>query len=458
MDNTYIQASNSLPRENKKRIFLFYVLFVVNYFIMGSTLYFSFTLISLPCEVLQILLVFSILIDSNNWFRLKYVNNAMLTAILIWIFFSIAEIFNNTAGLGIDPLAWLRRARLISFQLLWVFLICGFIFNDYKKIHTLLIWWAALSLLSVIWAMRQKSMGFNTQEMVWLIEGDHARTHIVNGLIRYFSFFSDAANYGCNMAASSAVFFLVGIISKIKKERIFFIIVGIATLYATFLSGTRTAIFSFAISVSLYVVLSKSVKGSIVVFILGFIFIFILAFTRIGQGNTMIRRMRTAFDKNDASRAVRDINQQAMAKVLKDAPFGIGIGITADRVPVSNKYRVLVTTPPDSSYVSMWIETGIIGEYLFAFCNILMLGGACFVVYTKLKDKMIRGIGAAFCCGFLGIQLGGYGNNILLQYPNTLLFYGTLAIVYVLPFVEPYYIKEQEEKGKILLEKEDEKK
>ena len=57
-------------------------------------------------------------------------------------------------------------------------------------------------------------------------------------------------------------------------------------------------------------------------------------------------------------------------------------------------------------------------------------------------------------------QLGAYGNQILMQFPNCLIFYGGLSIVYVLPFMEKewveYEVKEiakQEEKARLKLEK-----
>jgi hypothetical protein len=57
-------------------------------------------------------------------------------------------------------------------------------------------------------------------------------------------------------------------------------------------------------------------------------------------------------------------------------------------------------------------------------------------------------------------QLGGYGNQVLMQFPNGLVFYGGLTIVYVLPWIEKEWIewesKElaiQEEKKRLKLEK-----
>jgi hypothetical protein len=51
------------------------------------------------------------------------------------------------------------------------------------------------------------------------------------------------------------------------------------------------------------------------------------------------------------------------------------------------------------------------------------------------------------------MQLGGYGNQVLMQFPNCLLFYGGLAIVYVLPYLEEEWISFEEEQLAIEAEK-----
>lgn len=46
------------------------------------------------------------------------------------------------------------------------------------------------------------------------------------------------------------------------------------------------------------------------------------------------------------------------------------------------------------------------------------------------------GIGAAWCAGFFAIHLGGYANQILMQFPNVVIFYGGLTTVFLLPKLE----------------------
>ena len=170
--------------------------------------------------------------------------------------------------------------------------------------------------------------------------------------------------------------------------------------------------------------------------------------------------MRSAFNRGDASATTRTVNQETMRKYLAEAPWGIGIGMNYDNVPANNKYRKLSTLPPDPEYVFIWQHTGIIGITFFLITTAIMFIGACWVVLFKIKSPSLRGIGSGLCCAFVAIQLGGYGNQVLMQFPNCLVFYGGLALVYALPFFEGEWkeyeeslFAKQEEKKRLKLEK-----
>jgi hypothetical protein len=163
--------------------------------------------------------------------------------------------------------------------------------------------------------------------------------------------------------------------------------------------------------------------------------------------------MRTVFDKNDASAAQRTVNQQAMKKYMAEAPWGIGMGVGYGNAPANNKYSYMATVPPDSEFVFIWIHTGVIGISVFLFCMGLMLFGGCRIVFFVLKSPSLRGIGAGCCCAFGSQLLGGYGNQVLLQFPNCLVFYGGLAIVYILPYIEKDWMVHEEEQLAIEAEK-----
>ena len=227
-----------------------------------------------------------------------------------------------------------------------------------------------------------------------------------------------------------------------------------------FPSGTRTAIACLMAGFVTYIFLSKSFKIAIPFTIVFAFFVFILAFTKIGQGNQQIRRMRSAFDKNDASANQRTINQETMRKYMAEAPWGIGLGRYGTNVPANNKYNLMSTIAADSEYVFIWLRTGKIGITLFLITTAIMIFGACWIVFFKIKSPSLRGIGAGFCCAMVSQQLGGYGNMVLMQFPNCLVFYGGLTIVYILPHIEQEWIeyeeklfKKQEEQKRLKLEK-----
>ena len=442
------------------RMLCFWLLIIINYLIQWH----SFPSIGLPTsvpnELLEIVLLALAIIDvKENHFERSA--NIMLFALMIWCGFCTLEVLNDTCDIGIDVGAWFTTARSLAYQILYAFFVFSIYISTPKILIKYLYVWGGLALFASFWVWKQKTFGFTDAENSFL-QGRGRSTHLLQAgtLIRYFSIYGDAANFGIGIASTAVAFLIFGITSKIKKYRYFFLLVGAACTYAMFQSGTRTATFCLIAGFMAYIFLSKSFKIAIPVSILFGLFVFILAFTKIGDGNQQIRRMRTAFDKNDASANVRSMNQEAMKKYLKEAPWGIGMAVGYKNVPANNKFTFMATVPPDSEYVFIWIHTGIIGITTFLICTAIMLIGACWIVFFTLKSSSLRGIGAGFCCAMVSQQLGGYGNQVLMQFPNCLIFYGGLTIVYILPHIEQEWIayengelEKEAEKKRIKLEK-----
>ena len=441
-------------------MFTFWALFIVNFFIMWRGKPYLPIPISLPNELLEIILLTLAIIDVKDS-RFERCGNIMLFSLLIWCGFCTLEVLNDTCGIGIDVASWYSTARSIAYQIMYAFLVFSIYISNPKILNKYLIVWGALSIFAVIWVWKQKYIGFTAAENAW-IQGSGRTTHILQGgtLIRYMSFHNDAANYGIGIASTAVAFIIFGISSKIKRYKYFFLITGIACFWGMFPSGTRTGIACFMAGIITFIFLSKSFKIAVPVTILFGLLAFLLIFTNIGQGNSQIRRMRSAFNKNDASANVREINQEAMKKYMAEAPWGIGMAVGYKNVPANNKYTFMATVPPDSEYVFIWIHTGIIGITIFVICTAIMILGACRIVLFKLKSPTLRGIATGLTCAMVSQQLGGYGNQVLMQFPNCLIFYGGLTIVYILPYLEPAWIEyekkqlaEQEERKRIKLEK-----
>ena len=446
------------------RMLVFFALVIINYFLQcinKNGLLPSGIPMSMYNEMLELALIGMAIIDYRQYPSFNRLGSVMLMAILGWCGFCTIEVLNDTCNLGINVGAWYTGARLLAFQLLFIYIVFVLYISNPKRLVYYLRIWLVLNLFSVFWTWKQIYIGPTHLEYAWLW-GPGASTHILNGgtLIRWFSTHNDAASYGINSASSAIVFFVIAITNKFRATRILCAISGALITWGMFQAGTRTAIFCLIAGFMVFLVLSKQVKIIVPGAIIGAIMLVLLIFTNIGNGNAQIRRMRSAFNKDDASSSVRSIHQEVMKKYLKDAPWGIGLGMGYDNVPANNKYRKMATIPPDSEYVYIWLRTGVIGISTFLITTFIMLFGACWIVFFILKSPSLRGIGIGLCCAFVSQQLGGYGNQILLNYPNCLIFYGGLSIVYAMPYFEKEWIEyetgllnKQEEKRRLRLEK-----
>ncbi len=438
----------------------FWGLIIANYFVSFKNIHIPVP-ISLVDEAIELLLIAIAIIDTRTQIHFERTFNIMLFAISIWFGFCLVEIFNDTCGLGININAWFTGARLMALHLVWILIVFSLYITSPRILIRYLKIWAYLSLFSAFWTWKMAYIGLTSAETSFLY-GAGMNTHLLQAgtLIRYWSTFSDAANYGCNAASSALAFIIFGITSKIRKDKTFFILVSIAVIWGMFQSGTRTAMLCMVGGFGVFLILSKSFRIMVPSAIVGAILLGLLIFTNIGNGNQQIRRMRSAFDKKDASANVRDINKAAITKYMKDAPWGIGIGMYTDNIPTWNKFKLLSEIPPDSEYVFIWVRTGVIGVSIFALCMIIILAGGSYIVLFRLKNKSLIGIGGGLCAAFTSIQLGGYANQVIYQYPNGVTFFGGMAIVYLLPYIEREWIEYeqqrlaiQEEKKRLKLEK-----
>ena len=415
-------------------MFIFWVLTLINFFVQWKNFPQTGIPISLFNEGLELLLI-ALAIIKVEAERFDHLFNPMFVALGIWCTFCTLELLNDTCGLGLDFGFWYTGARLMAFQLMYAFVIFTLYITTPKILLRYLAVWAALAAFAALWIWKQKYIGLTDAERSYLYGAGRA-THIIGGgsIIRLFSIFSDAANCGVNYASTAVAFLIFGLTNKILRYKIFFLVVGFASMLAMGSTGTRTAIACFIGGVGAYVFLSKSFKLGIPVIILLGLMYFFLAFTKIANGNAEIRRMRSAFDKKDASMDVRYNNQAVMKKYLAEAPWGIGLGNKA--LPANHKYYRLTSIPCDSEYVYIWVHTGAIGITTFLIINGIILLGASYIIFFRLRNKALLGIASGMTCAFISLHLGGYANQVLMQFPNCLLFYGGISIVFVLPRIE----------------------
>ena len=210
------------------RMFTFWTLIFVNYFIQFMVLPPLPLPSSVPNELLQIILLSIAIIDVRQTTHFERTASIMLFALILWCFFCTIEIFNDTCNLGMNIGAWYSGARMMGFQLLYIYLVFTIYISTPEILIKYIKIWAFLSLFSAFWTWKQQNIGLTHSENVFLY-GRGSSTHLLQAgtLIRYWSTFSDAANYGCNAAGAAVAFLIFGITSKFRKENFFYLITGI---------------------------------------------------------------------------------------------------------------------------------------------------------------------------------------------------------------------------------------
>jgi hypothetical protein len=409
----------------KNPIIGFYTAIALNFVILGSVRYIKTAFpIGFTMDGIMLLtffaLIFSRFRERVDW---SPANKDVTVLALIWLGYCILQLVNPEAR---SVEAWIA-GRSIGFYFLFFVIITFMFINTNKKLDRFLYVWGVFSILASLKGMGQMIFGVDYAEQAWLDEGA-AQTHVLFGKLRIFSFLSDAGNFGANQGYSAVVAIIYSMTKK-GLPRLFFITVGILGLYGMMISGTRGAISVPFAGFMTYFILRKNIKvlGAGMIFIT-LIFVF-FKFTMIANGNAEIRRMRTAFDPNDASLQVRLKNQEKLKVYLASRPFGGGIGHAGDKAQRFLPYAFLSNVATDSWYVMIWAEMGIIGLTLHLIILFYVIGMASFKVMFRIRDPITKLKMSALISGMAGIMVASYGNEVLGQMPTSLLIYASMAIM-----------------------------
>ncbi len=343
---------------------------------------------------------------------------------VIWFGYSVFELVNPEAR---SSAAWFSGRGIGLYMMLIVPLTLIFIDSD-KKLNFFFYLWGVLSILASLKGVMQHFWGVDHWEKAWLDEGN-AQTHILFGKLRSFSFMSDAGQFGANQGYSAVVALILSMVQPNKKSRLFFIVVAVLGLYGMVLSGTRGAISVPLAGLMAFFVLRKNIRVMIVgFFLLLMVFVF-FKYTSIGQGNDQIRRMRTAFDPNDASLQVRLENQKRLKTYLASRPFGGGIGLGGVKAQKYLPNAFLSQVATDSWYVLIWVEQGIVGLLLHLFILFYTIGKASYLIVFRIRDPILKIKMAALVSGMFGVMVASYGNAVLGQMPTSILIYTSMALM-----------------------------
>ena len=366
----------------------------------------------------------------------------------IWYGYLFLQIANPEAA---SRAAWFYAMRGLGLYMLLIIPLMLIIFDKEEHMMGFFIIWGIMSFLGTLKGAQQLILGPDPFEQAWLDRGGHV-THILFGKLRVFSFYSDAGQYGAAQAHAGVVFGILALGQRKFALKLFYIIVSLGGIYGMFISGTRGAIAVPVMGGALYFVLKKNIYVMVVGAIMGVTFMGFFKFTTIGNNIDQIRRMRTAFDPEDKSLHVRLENQRKLSRYLATRPLGGGVGSSGSWGRRFSPNTFLANIPPDSWYVMIWVELGIIGLYLHLGVLFYLLGKGCHYVLFKIRDDWIRTTTSAMACGMLGIMVASYGNGVLGQFPTGIMIYTSMVFMAVSPRMDEAAMarKEAEEEQEVI--------
>lgn len=414
----------------------FYIILVFNYYIMGVSRYITTFPPGVAVDILLGLLIIVLIISSIGGkprLEPKGAYHALTFLAIIWLLYCILQIINPNSS---SIVAWLTGVRALGVYFIIIIVMTSIIMTRFKDLKTFLFIWAILSLTAVLKAFIQKTFGLDAAETYWLYYGGGSTTHLLYYGIRYFSFFTDAANFGSGMAFSGVVFAISSFYYKERKLKIFYIITALICAYGMIISGTRGSIAVPFVGFTVYVLLSRNLKKIILIsvaIVLAFTF---LKYTDYGQGNVYVRRMRSLFSKDDASLMVRVENQKRLKTYMWNKPFGVGIAMSRGGAKDYKPDPIFSKIPSDSWYVRVWVETGIIGLSIHVFILLYVIIYGVYLVWVRLESEQVKGFVTAIICGLLGVYVAAYSLEIIGQFPNAFIIYMCMTFIFLSPMYD----------------------
>ncbi|WP_139923561.1 O-antigen ligase [Hymenobacter sp. DG01] len=360
-----------------------------------------------------------------NW---NYLRNDLMLLTLFWFGVNILELGNPS---GASVMGWVQEFRSASFYWLLTVPLALLLFNQKKDLNLFLVLLIGLSLLGTLNGLKQLYIGLSPGEQHFLDVGN-SKTHLLWGKLRVFSFYSDAGQFGASQAHIALIALILGFGPFKKWQKTLLLLAAGLLITGMFISGTRGALFALLVGIGVALLISKNIKALVVGSVLALSALYVLKYTKIGDSNYNVYRMRTALDPQDASLNVRLNNQLVLRNYLDSHPFGGGVGTIGTWGIKYNPGSYLSTIPPDSYWVKVWVMYGIVGFIIWFGIMLYIVGKGCGIVWN-IRDPKLRVKLNALTAGAAGILFCSYGNEVINFMPSAIIVYISWAFIFLGP-------------------------
>ncbi len=393
--------------------------------------------VGLALDAMLILAWCSILINMNS-FNWKSIKNEHVLLSLLWFVISVLQVLNPYGG---SIVGWFNEFRFTALSWLLLAPLVFLLFNRTADLNRFIGFIMFFSVLAAAYGIKQLYFGVTNGEQQWLNAGNDV-THILKGQLRVFSIYSDAGQFGASQAIVAVIALVLAMGPFGFLKRIAFAVVALICLYGMAVSGTRGALFALVSGLFFALLLSKNFAVLVIGTAFALSGLFVLKFTTIGDQSFQVQRLRSALDPKDASFNVRLNNQRQLKFLLKDEPFGAGLGMSGMNGTTYNADKQIANVQPDSYWVKVWVMYGIVGLMIWMAINCYIIG-KCSGIVWKLKDPKLRIKMIALTSGTVGCFVCSYGNEIMNGMPSSVIMFMSWSFVFIAPWLDKKSEKEQ---------------
>ncbi|MEO6521600.1 MAG: O-antigen ligase family protein [Mucilaginibacter sp.] len=385
--------------------------------------------IDFPLGTLMDLLVYLLILGfffsqkvKRDW---KIFADPLSILILAWILYNLAQVANPAS---ISGQAWMYTIRSIA-GILLTYYIFVFQIRETSFIKLIFKLWICLAFIAACDGFKQEVFGFFDFEKTWLFsDPGRVELYFQGGHMRKFSIMADPVAFGYNMA-SAATLCLALAFGPIKTyQKVVLVILACFFLFTMLFSGTRGAFPLVPAALALFAVLNYNKRVLIFSLVVGVLFVFMIF---VPTSNQNILRFQTAFRPNeDQSYKARKINQARIRPYIRSHPIGGGLGATGVWGQRFAPGSFLASFPPDSGYVRVAVETGIIG--LIMICTLIFVALLTGINnFYLIKDPELKNYCMAVTMVIFAYNVGNYPQEAIAQYPSSVIFVLCIALTRV---------------------------
>ncbi len=417
-----------------------YGIMVMGFLTSVLSRYFPFAPYGLLVDLFLVLTLLVLLFKHWKSFDWSPAKNDLTLVWLIWFTFVFLMIANPLAR---SMVAWFYAMRGLALYSALMVPLAFLVFNSRKDMERVFMLIVLFEVAGTIWGIKQLFIGVSHTEQRWLDAGA-ASTHVLFGKLRVFSYFSDAAQFGASQAHIAFVSGVFAYATKNWKMRLFWIVGALFCFYGLIISGSRGPLVIPAVGGIIFLFFSKKFKLFFTGMAFGLLLFSFLKFTTIMQSNSQVARIRTALNPTeDPSFLVRLEREKVLSRYLADKPIGGGVGSAGFWGKRFSPGTFLAEIGTDGHYTRVWMETGVIGLWLY----LLMFGFIIVRISQKvwiLKDDELRLKIAGLVGSFVGLATASYTNGLIIQLPTGPIVYLSLVFIYNSPIWDKEISEENE--------------